>query len=154
MNKRQIIASLNKIANELDGNGLFSEANEVTEVMMKLSQTGISSTYGMTPPDSGMFGPQDSGFINPNDPLTKNVESPLKTTRQNSAVAAQKWINKNSTGDVMALANKAMDAYKLTIPGSAQRSLLNDVIYILSNNPKYKSKSYENKSDPLATFNK
>ena len=38
MNKRQIIASLNNIANELDGTGLHSEANEVTEVMVKLSQ--------------------------------------------------------------------------------------------------------------------
>jgi hypothetical protein len=38
MNKRQIVASLNSIANELDTKGLFKEANEVTEVMVKLSQ--------------------------------------------------------------------------------------------------------------------
>jgi hypothetical protein len=38
MNKRTIVASLNEIANELDSNGLFKEANEVTEVMVKLSQ--------------------------------------------------------------------------------------------------------------------
>lgn len=38
MNKRQIVASLNSIANELDSKGLFKEANEVTEVMVRLSQ--------------------------------------------------------------------------------------------------------------------
>jgi hypothetical protein len=30
MNKRTVIAELNKIANELDNNGLFSEANILT----------------------------------------------------------------------------------------------------------------------------
>ena len=29
MNKRQVIASLNEIANELDNNGMFNEANEI-----------------------------------------------------------------------------------------------------------------------------
>jgi hypothetical protein len=38
MNKRQIIASLNNIANELDGTGLYKEANEITDVMVRLSQ--------------------------------------------------------------------------------------------------------------------
>jgi hypothetical protein len=38
MNKRQIIASLNKIANELDNTGLYQEANSLTEVMNKIAQ--------------------------------------------------------------------------------------------------------------------
>jgi hypothetical protein len=38
MNKRQIIASLNKIANELDSAAFFNEANTVTKVMKRLSQ--------------------------------------------------------------------------------------------------------------------
>ena len=37
MNKRQIIASLNKIANELDNIALHKEANSVTKVMVKLA---------------------------------------------------------------------------------------------------------------------
>jgi len=37
MNKRQIIASLNKIANELDNTGLYTEANTVTKVMSRLA---------------------------------------------------------------------------------------------------------------------
>ena len=38
MNKRTIVASLSKIANELDNSGLYAEANEVTNVMVRLSQ--------------------------------------------------------------------------------------------------------------------
>ena len=38
MNKRQIIASLNKIANQLDHYGQHDEANSVTSIMVKLSQ--------------------------------------------------------------------------------------------------------------------
>ena len=37
MNKKQIVASLNKIANELDNNGLFSESSAVTKVMSRLA---------------------------------------------------------------------------------------------------------------------
>ena len=37
MNKRTIVASLNKIANELDNNGLYNEANTVTKVMSKIA---------------------------------------------------------------------------------------------------------------------
>ena len=37
MNKKTIIASLNKIANELDTNGLYTEANTVTKVMSRLA---------------------------------------------------------------------------------------------------------------------
>lgn len=38
MNKRQIIASLNNIANTLDNNFLYNEANIITRVMKKLSK--------------------------------------------------------------------------------------------------------------------
>jgi len=38
MNKRQIIASLNKIADTLDISGLHSEANAITKVMVKLAE--------------------------------------------------------------------------------------------------------------------
>lgn len=37
MNKRQILASLNKIADQLDNNGLFTEANTITNVMIKVA---------------------------------------------------------------------------------------------------------------------
>jgi hypothetical protein len=38
MKKRQIVASLNNIANELDDTGLHIEANRLTQLMVKLSQ--------------------------------------------------------------------------------------------------------------------
>jgi hypothetical protein len=38
MNKRQILASLNKIANELDNNGLVKEANTLTNIMIKVAE--------------------------------------------------------------------------------------------------------------------
>ena len=37
MNRKTIVASLNKIANELDTNGLYTEANTVTKVMSKIA---------------------------------------------------------------------------------------------------------------------
>lgn len=39
MNKRQIVASLNEIANQLESTGLYKEAIEITDLMVKLSQS-------------------------------------------------------------------------------------------------------------------
>ncbi len=41
--KRQIIAKINNIANELDKNGLYAEANALTNVMKKLAELGDES---------------------------------------------------------------------------------------------------------------
>lgn len=38
MNRRQIVASLNNIANELDYNGLYQESSVITNVMNKIAQ--------------------------------------------------------------------------------------------------------------------
>ncbi len=38
MNKKQILASLNNIANNLDKNGLYEEANTLTNIMQKVAQ--------------------------------------------------------------------------------------------------------------------
>jgi hypothetical protein len=46
MNKKTVIASLNDIANALDKNGLFKEANEITNVMIKLSQSEAPGERG------------------------------------------------------------------------------------------------------------
>jgi len=39
MNRKTIVASLGELANELDLSGLHNEANEITEIMVKVSQT-------------------------------------------------------------------------------------------------------------------
>ena len=38
MNKRQIISSLNNIANVLDISGLYKEANTITQVMVRIAE--------------------------------------------------------------------------------------------------------------------
>lgn len=45
MNKRQIVASLNKIANELDNSGLYTEANIVTRVMKRIADDDDERNY-------------------------------------------------------------------------------------------------------------
>jgi hypothetical protein len=44
MNKRTVMASLNKIANELDNNGLHNEADTVTKVMSRLAYDDFDET--------------------------------------------------------------------------------------------------------------
>ena len=47
MNRRQIIASLNKIANELDNSRLYAEATSITGVMKRLAQTNEGLDMGL-----------------------------------------------------------------------------------------------------------
>ena len=58
MNKRTVMASLNKIANELDNNGLHNEADTVTKVMSRLAMDGNdeynTEDYGICP-DCGEY---------------------------------------------------------------------------------------------------
>ena len=42
MNKRQVISSLNSIAEELDNQGLYAEANKITNVIKKIAQTKLN----------------------------------------------------------------------------------------------------------------
>lgn len=82
MDKRQIVASLNNIANELDTNGLYKEANEVTEVMMKLSQS--SSLIGNSGLGAGgSYAPGISGMV-PNIPKSYEALGPHQNTGKNT----------------------------------------------------------------------
>jgi hypothetical protein len=54
--KRQVIAKINEIANELDKNGLFVEANALTKVMQKLAFDRDFDEEGTY---DDMFGPMD-----------------------------------------------------------------------------------------------
>jgi hypothetical protein len=58
MNKRTIMASLNKIANALDNGGLHNEADTVTKVMSKIAMDGNDEynmeDYGICP-DCGEY---------------------------------------------------------------------------------------------------
>ena len=43
MNKRQVISSLNYIAEELDNNGLYVEAKQISNVMKKIAQVPLNT---------------------------------------------------------------------------------------------------------------
>ena len=58
MNRRTIIASLNKIANELDNNGLFAEATSLTKIMKKLALDRFRDNENF----DEMFGPMDDDY--------------------------------------------------------------------------------------------
>jgi hypothetical protein len=45
MNKRTVIAKLNNVANELDKEGFFSEASQITNLMKRLSQYNPEPTH-------------------------------------------------------------------------------------------------------------
>lgn len=156
MNNRQIVASLNQIANELDSNGLYQEANVVTNVMFKISQTGILSPSA---PDSGLFGSGSGGNILPGIdksavPSIPKPYAPLGPKNPADAETAQKWINMTSNvvnGDIMKIAQLAIDGLKSTKDKNVYKKF-NDVIAILKNHPRYKKQAYENHSDPLASY--
>ena len=67
MNKRQVIASLNKIANELDTNGLFAEATSLTKIMKKLAldrfrgNENFDEMFGDMDDDYDGFNPEQFG---------------------------------------------------------------------------------------------
>ena len=72
MNKRQVIASLNKIANELDTNGLFAEATSLTKIMKKLALDRFRGNENF----DEVFGPMDDDYdgFNP-EQFEKMVEA-------------------------------------------------------------------------------
>jgi hypothetical protein len=65
MNKKQILASLNKIACDLDSSGLYKEANSLTDVMHRISQTDeISGHYPQREVDFNDSDDDDTEFNN------------------------------------------------------------------------------------------
>jgi hypothetical protein len=59
MNKRQILASLNKIANRLDNSGLYSEATSLTNLMKRLV---MADDYTDDDDDDGLSDSQRENF--------------------------------------------------------------------------------------------
>ncbi len=76
MNKT-IIASLNKIANELDNSGLHAEANSITDVMKKLAQIPVAP---ISRPDQDAFGYQaavDKWIATNQQAVNNALQSPM-----------------------------------------------------------------------------
>jgi hypothetical protein len=59
MNKRQILASLNNIANSLDNSGLYKEANSITNIMKRLV---MADDYSEDDDDDGLSNTQREAF--------------------------------------------------------------------------------------------
>ena len=78
MNKRQIVASLNNIANTLDNSGLYKEANTITNVMIKLADEPKLDPVLLTQGDLQAF-------------LDRN--SPMGSTRGDHSEFKQKTTN-------------------------------------------------------------
>jgi hypothetical protein len=71
MNRKTIVASLGELANELDLSGLHNEANEITEIMVKVSQaspkmSGNEIVYRVM---KRMFGPDYNNMPGLNNKL-------------------------------------------------------------------------------------
>lgn len=63
MNKRNILASLNNLANEFDNLGKFEYANKLTNIMIKLSMDNVD-LKGMFCPECGENAEEcDCGYI-------------------------------------------------------------------------------------------
>ena len=80
MNKRQIIASLNNIANTLDNSGLYKEANALSSVNKKVAQQvpQTQQPYGQQPQQSGQMqqqpNSQQMNIINESNRLGNELE--------------------------------------------------------------------------------
>lgn len=133
MNKRMIVASLSEIANELDSLGKVTEANEITEVMVKISQSMIG--MGSMPGSTNMQNTIPSGGV---DPKMTNI--PPQQNYMEREQNAQSWINKKSQsvgGDINQLLSMAEAGLK-SAKSKTEKDKFNDVLFILKNNPKFK----------------
>ena len=131
MNNKVIVASLSKIANELDSLGKFEEANEVTSVMVKVSQSMIGNAN--MPSSPNMQNTVPSGGVDPK--MTSVPPGPYMDREED----AQSWINKKSqsvSGDINQILSMAEAGLK-NAKNETEKKKFNDVLFILRNNPKY-----------------
>jgi hypothetical protein len=80
MNKKQIVASLNKIANELDNSGLHTEANSVTNVMEKIAQMQMPQVAPISRPNQDTYGYQaavDKWIATNQQAVNNALQSPM-----------------------------------------------------------------------------
>ena len=167
MNKRQVIASLNEVADELDNVGLFKEATAITNVMKKLSQSSsLISNSGMGA--GGSYAPGIQNMI-PSMQKPYEAQGPHQNTGKNSmeyagarkeyqgknpmqysnykdpkataeaAETAEKWIATNS----YLVGGDIQKLYSLAVKNKQlarsepERKKFNDAMAILKNHPKF-----------------
>ena len=95
MNKKIIISSLNKIANELDNIGSFVDANEVTKIMVKIAQE-----------DPGQNDPE---LTPPNPEIWQEIQKIDKNNLQKATELDKKLKDTNSLDELYNLKNELLD---------------------------------------------
>jgi len=121
MNKRQVISSLNNIAEELDNNGLYIEAKQVANVMRKVAQ-GSLDTPSKEP--SGETA-KNALFLYTNGEIASSISRPIYEARGllkkviDAYQSNKKFFNdpvygaelKNKITEDMSLLNSMISAY-------------------------------------------
>lgn len=151
MNKREIIASLNNIANTLDNNSLYKEANAITNVMIKVADEfdiGSGSVTTNNKPEELNNSQQtniqpfiqirlvttlDDAFFTKKDGFSIGREGDVKTPRQINTVSRQHCfitLNRYKKWSVYDLDSKGgtMLNGKILSPRQGQELKINDVI--------------------------
>ena len=162
MNKRQIIASLNEVANELDNSGMFNEATELTNVMHKVAQmagqlAGRAINQMQAQPAAAAAAPPVGGAMgqmaaNPNANLTAltgvgltprqllQAQQQAQQTQQQQAQQQKQQFGQNAQSFINAMSqqfggdiNKIIQALNQYLrQGSIGQKLHNDAMYILN----------------------
>ena len=151
MNKRQILASLNDIANKLDNNSLYKEANAITNVMIKVADEFDidSDSVAINNKPEELNNPQqtdiqpfiqirlvttlDDQYFTKKDGFSIGREGDVKTPRQINTVSRQHCfitLNRYKKWAVYDLNSKAGTILngKILSPRQGQELKINDVI--------------------------
>ena len=121
MNKRQVISSLNNIAEELDNQGLYVEAKQISNVMKKIAQ-GPLNTPSKEP--SGETA-KNALFYYTNGEIASSISRPITEAREllkkviDAFESNKKFFNdpvygtqlKNKITEDMSLLNSMISAY-------------------------------------------
>ena len=121
MNKRQVISSLNNIAEELDNQGLYVEAKQISNVMRKIAQ-GPLNTPSQVP--SGETA-KNALFLYTNGEIASSISRPITEARGllkkviDAFQSNKKFFNdpvygaelKNKITEDMSLLNSMISAY-------------------------------------------
>ena len=162
MNKRQIIASLNEVANELDNSGMFNEATELTNVMHKVANmagqlAGRAINQMQAQPAAAAAAPPVGGAMgqmaaNPNANLTAltgvgltprqllQAQQQAQQTQQQQAQQQKQEFGQNAQSFINGMSpqfggdiNKMIQALNQYLrQGSIGQKLHNDAMYILN----------------------
>lgn len=160
MNKRTVIAELNKIANELDNSGKFNEASAITDVMKKVAQYGtvmgkaVNQLTAQPQPVAAapVGGAMGQAAANPNANLTaltgvgltprqllqaqqqvkQQQQQQVQQQKQQRGASAQDWINANSNLVGGDINKLIASANQAFSMGGMGKDLHNDIIYMLN----------------------